>query len=223
MSYLRNIREQVRKAFCCQKLFWPFTVLTNYSSDLKRSFSPSLKQFFLTVGQTNFLVTKYQFCLLFTVWIPILIVAVISKSLKILNFSKVFYGYLNNFSHSRAEQFWNKIPMQFLFFFIINFQRPFIWYQLQPNMPMTPWNASKSSKNSWKFKKALGAPWTWLALPGNFSRREKWSRSQLAVETTKIDTYFWYVFSTFQANPLLICTWFLKNQFGKIKFNELDF
>ena len=25
------------------------------------------------------------------------------------------------------------------------------------------------------------------------------------------------------ANPLLICTWFLKNQFGKIKFDKLDF
>ena len=24
-------------------------------------------------------------------------------------------------------------------------------------------------------------------------------------------------------DPLLICTWFLKNQFGKITFNKLDF
>ena len=43
----------VKKAFCYQKLFWHFTVRTNCSSDLK-SFSQSLEQFFLTVGQNNF-------------------------------------------------------------------------------------------------------------------------------------------------------------------------
>ena len=48
-----NIQEQVKKAFCCQKWFWPFTVWTNCSSDLK-SFTRSLEQFFLTVGQNNF-------------------------------------------------------------------------------------------------------------------------------------------------------------------------
>ena len=63
---LRNLQEQVRKAFCYQRLFWPFTVWINCSSDLKffanslpsasnfKSFSRSLKQFFLTVGQNNF-------------------------------------------------------------------------------------------------------------------------------------------------------------------------
>ena len=63
---LRNIQEQVKKAFCYQKLFWPFTVWINCSSDLKnfsnsrlsasnfKSFSRSLEQFFLTVGQNNF-------------------------------------------------------------------------------------------------------------------------------------------------------------------------
>ena len=63
---LRNLQEQVRKAFCYQKLFWPFTVWINCSSDLKnfansrpsasnlKSFSLSLDQFFLTVGQNNF-------------------------------------------------------------------------------------------------------------------------------------------------------------------------
>ena len=35
LSYLRNLQEQVKKAFCYQKLFWPFTVWTNCSSDLK--------------------------------------------------------------------------------------------------------------------------------------------------------------------------------------------
>ena len=32
---LRNLQEQVKKAFCYQKLFWPFTVWINCSSDLK--------------------------------------------------------------------------------------------------------------------------------------------------------------------------------------------
>ena len=35
LSYLRNLQEQVKKAFCYQKLFWSFTVRTNCSSDLK--------------------------------------------------------------------------------------------------------------------------------------------------------------------------------------------
>ena len=58
--------EQVKKAFCYQKLFWPFTVWMNCSSDLtnfansrltasnSKIFSRSLEQFFLTVGQNNF-------------------------------------------------------------------------------------------------------------------------------------------------------------------------
>jgi hypothetical protein len=63
---MRNLQEQVKKAFCYQKLFWPFTAWTNCSSDLKifansrpsasnfKSFSRSLEQFFLTLGQNNF-------------------------------------------------------------------------------------------------------------------------------------------------------------------------
>ena len=63
---MRNLQEQVKKAFCYQKLFWPFTVWINCSLDLIffansrhsasnfKSFSQSLKQFFLTVGQNNF-------------------------------------------------------------------------------------------------------------------------------------------------------------------------
>ena len=66
LLHLRNLQEQVKKAFCYQKLFWPFTVWINCSSDLKifanswpsasnfKSFSWSLEQFFLTVGQNNF-------------------------------------------------------------------------------------------------------------------------------------------------------------------------
>ena len=63
---MRNLQEQVKKAFCYQKLFWPFTVWINCSSDLNfffnsrpsasnfKSFSQSLEQFFLKVGQNNF-------------------------------------------------------------------------------------------------------------------------------------------------------------------------
>ena len=64
--YLRNLQEQVKKAFCYQKMFWPFTVWINRFSDLKKlansqpsasnfkSFSPPLEHFFLAVGQNNF-------------------------------------------------------------------------------------------------------------------------------------------------------------------------
>ena len=63
---MTNLQEQVKKAFCYQKLFWPFTVWINCSSDLKifensrpsasnfKSFSRSLEHFFLTPGQNNF-------------------------------------------------------------------------------------------------------------------------------------------------------------------------
>ena len=66
LLYLRNLQEQVKKAFCYQKLFWPFTVWINCSSDHKifansrpsasnfKSFSRSIEQFFLIVGQNNF-------------------------------------------------------------------------------------------------------------------------------------------------------------------------
>ena len=64
---MRNLQQQVKKAFCYQKLFWPFTARINCSSDLKnfansrpsasnfKSFPRSREQFFLTVvGQNNF-------------------------------------------------------------------------------------------------------------------------------------------------------------------------
>ena len=63
---IRNLQEQVKKAFCYQKSFWPFTVWINCSNDLKnfanpwpsasnfKSFSRSVEQFFLTVGQNKF-------------------------------------------------------------------------------------------------------------------------------------------------------------------------
>ena len=66
LLYLRNLQKQGKKAICYHKWFWPFTVLTNCSCDLKtladswpsasnfKHFSRSLEQFFLTVGQNNF-------------------------------------------------------------------------------------------------------------------------------------------------------------------------
>ena len=59
-------RTKLKKSFCYQELFWPFTVWINCSSDLKyfansrpsasnfKHFSRSLKHFFLTVGQNTF-------------------------------------------------------------------------------------------------------------------------------------------------------------------------
>ena len=60
-----NLQEQVKKAFCYQKLFWPFTFQTICSIDIIfansrpstlhfKIFSQLLEQFFLTVGQNNF-------------------------------------------------------------------------------------------------------------------------------------------------------------------------
>ena len=64
--YMRNLQEQVRKAFCYQILFWHFTVWINHCSDFKhfansqpsalnlKSFSSSLEHLFLTIGLNNF-------------------------------------------------------------------------------------------------------------------------------------------------------------------------
>ena len=61
----RSIQEQLKKAFCYQNLFWPFTVWTNCSVDLKhfpnsqslvlnfKRFTWSLGQFFFTVAHTT--------------------------------------------------------------------------------------------------------------------------------------------------------------------------
>ena len=63
---IKNLQEQVKKAFCCQKWIRPFTVWMSCSSDLKnfansrpsvsnfKSLYRSLEQFFLTVGHNNF-------------------------------------------------------------------------------------------------------------------------------------------------------------------------
>ena len=67
----RNLQEQVKKAFCYQKLFWPFTVWVNCSSDLKsfansgptvsnlETFSQSIEHFF-SQEVRSILVTKYH-------------------------------------------------------------------------------------------------------------------------------------------------------------------
>ena len=57
LSDMRNLQEQVEKAFCYQKLFWPLTVWINCprpSASNFKKISRSLEQFFLTVGQNNF-------------------------------------------------------------------------------------------------------------------------------------------------------------------------
>ena len=63
---MRNLQEQVKKAFCYKKLFWPFTVWINCYSDLKKfansrpsvsnfkTFSQSLEKCLHTGGQNNF-------------------------------------------------------------------------------------------------------------------------------------------------------------------------
>ena len=63
---LRNLQEQVEKALCFRKLFWPFTIQINCCSELTnfanswpsalnfKTFSQSLEQIFLIVGQNNF-------------------------------------------------------------------------------------------------------------------------------------------------------------------------
>ena len=63
---MRNLQEQVKNYSVTKKLFWPFTGWIDCPSDLNnftnswpstsnfKSFSGSLEQFFLTVGQNNF-------------------------------------------------------------------------------------------------------------------------------------------------------------------------
>ena len=54
LSNVRNLQEQVKKAFYYQKLFWPFTVRKNCSSDFKNFLDHSKKKKNLTVVQNNF-------------------------------------------------------------------------------------------------------------------------------------------------------------------------
>ena len=53
---IRNHQEQVKKAFCYQKLFWPFTVWINYFSDRQNFCKFSLEfQTFFSITRTIFL------------------------------------------------------------------------------------------------------------------------------------------------------------------------
>ena len=58
LLYLRNLKEQVKKAFRYQKLFWPFTVPTNCSSDLKIFAKLTTRNVRLDSGHYT---TKYYF------------------------------------------------------------------------------------------------------------------------------------------------------------------
>jgi hypothetical protein len=61
---MRNLQEQVKKAFCYQKIvhflkklfYWSqnFCKFSAFSLEFQKFFPPSLEQFFLTVGQNNF-------------------------------------------------------------------------------------------------------------------------------------------------------------------------
>jgi hypothetical protein len=53
LSDLKNLQEQVKKAFCYQTLFWNFENSRPSALNFK-SFSRLLEQLFLTVGQNNF-------------------------------------------------------------------------------------------------------------------------------------------------------------------------
>jgi hypothetical protein len=92
LSDRRNLQEQVKKAFCYQKLFWPFNVWINFSSDLKKTCKFSAFS---------------------------------------LEFQKIFLITKTIFSHSRSENFGNKIPilhaMIFLFVYVAeSFNRNFL-------------------------------------------------------------------------------------------------
>ena len=60
---MRNLQEQLKKAFCYQKLFWPFTVwinLKNFAISGPSALNFLItRNFFLTEGQNNF-GNKYQ-------------------------------------------------------------------------------------------------------------------------------------------------------------------
>ena len=65
--------------------------------------------------------------------------------------------------------------------------------------------------------------------PSSGKRKEnvnRWKSYFLQEKQPVCEVLAWLFFSVFVLCPLLtlsICTWFLKNQVGKIKFDELDF
>ena len=84
------MQKQIKIAFCCQKLFWPFTVWINCSSDLRifensrplasnfKRFSRSLEQFWYQNANSNFLLRR-------VIWQFLLVMRTKSKYLLKLN------------------------------------------------------------------------------------------------------------------------------------------
>jgi hypothetical protein len=125
---MRNLQKQVKKAFCYQILFCPFTVCINYSSDLKifanfrpsalnfKSFFSSLEQFFLMVGQNNFgnkiplqpILCFATFCLLPLSTFPI---GILSMKLRAAEF---FKNSRSHFDQKSAQN--SSLKLQFLLF-----------------------------------------------------------------------------------------------------------
>ena len=119
---MRNHKKKVKKAFCYQKLFWPFTVWINCSSDLKvlkilgfssnfKKKSQSLEQSFLTVGQNNF-GNKIPFltlsaCFEIPIFFPIWILIVINEELPGKNLKKSYdtkkYIFIPNIFHTTLK------------------------------------------------------------------------------------------------------------------------
>ena len=97
-----------------------------------------------------------------------------------------------------------------------------------------------AQKIYWSLEIQLNAPWPWTsykrlqpktkAILSTYWRNWiiPWYYFVIEIEQ-QLRLKFWHqifiVWSlTFRSpTPLLICTWFPKNQFGKIKFDELDF
>ena len=53
-SFLEGKISKLLDKICYQKLFWPFNLWKNWSSEFCKSFFRSLEHFFITVGQNNF-------------------------------------------------------------------------------------------------------------------------------------------------------------------------
>ena len=122
---MRNLQEQVKKAFCYQKMFWPFTVWINCFSGLKKfgnsrssalifkSFSRSLEQFFLTVGQNNFghkipfLTSSCGF--LHPNYFNVLDLKILRKKLKSILFQKLFSAFTFLVTSIFFQNFWPSV------------------------------------------------------------------------------------------------------------------
>ena len=126
---VRNLQEQFTKASCHQKLFSPFTVWIDCYSDLKnfasarpsasnfKSFSPSLEQFFLIVGQNT---TKYQSCL------P----KEVCRYLHFLKSHPIFWGITNRVKNVHIYSPSQQIKIIWFFFYYQSVLLSKIWFRL---------------------------------------------------------------------------------------------